>query len=619
MIRGVYSLHFFIFELQIILYSMKLVKPQDLLKVSPIMQYLGGEYFARLIMHLLRFNQINKLYENISDKTGIDSINGIIEYLNVTLDFDENDLKKLPTDGSFITVSNHPYGGIDGILLIKLLSMVRSDHKVIANFLLKKVEPISEFFLAVNPFENNPGAASSIGGLKTALDHVNSGGVLSFFPAGEVSTTYASKVITDREWLPSALRFIKKANVPIVPIYFHGSNSRLFHLLGQIHPSFRTAKLPSELMNKKNKTIKIRIGNPISVKDQDRFTDIHQFGRYLRSKTYCLDSGLEVKRFFNYSLKGKPKAEPIAEPQPSGSIVTEIAGLREAYHLFTIKNYSVFCAPSDQIPVIMNELGRLREITFREVGEGTNQATDVDEFDLYYHQLIIWDDEGGKIVGGYRIGKGHEIYEQFGVKGFYTQSLFKMKREFGETLNQSLELGRSFIVKEYQRKPLPLFLLWKGILYFMLKNPEYRFLIGPVSISNTYSGISKELIIRYIMANYFDYKRAAFVKPRNQFKVTTNDENLNAALENMTSDVHSLDKFIGDIDQYNSGLPVLLKKYLNLNAKIAAFNVDPKFNDCIDGLLVLDIFEVPKATLESLVKEVNDVNILSRFFSITEP
>ena len=598
---------------------MKLVKPQDLLKVSPIMQYLGGEYLARLLMHLLRFNQINKLYDNISDKTGIESIDGIIKYLNVTLDFDENDLKKLPANGSFITVSNHPYGGIDGILLIKLLSMARSDHKVIANFLLKKVEPISEYFLAVNPFENIPGAASSIGGLKTALDHLNNGGVLSFFPAGEVSTSYTSKVITDREWLISALRFIKRARVPIVPIYFHGSNSRLFHLLGRIHPAFRTAKLPSELLNKKDKTIKIRIGNPISVKEQDKFSDIHQLGRYLRSKTYCLDSGIEVKRFFNYSIKSQPQPEPIVDPQPGDLIINEIAGLRKDYHLFTIKNYSVFCVPSSRIPFTMNELGRLREITFREVGEGTNQSTDIDEFDLYYNQLIIWDNEGQQIVGGYRIGKGHEIYDQFGIKGFYTQSLFKMKKGFEETLKQSLELGRSFIVKDYQRKPLPLFLLWKGILYFLLKNPEYRFLIGPVSISNTYSGISKELIIRYIMANYFDYKRAAFVKPRNRFKVTTDDENLNVALENMTPDLHSLDKFIGDIDQYNSGLPILLKKYLGLNAKIAAFNVDPKFNDCIDGLLVLDIFEVPKATLESLLKEVNDMNLMSRYFSITEP
>ena len=593
---------------------MKLVKPQDLIKASPFIHYLGGEYFARILMHLLRFNKINDLYDKVSDVHGIDSINSLLEQLNVKIEIDEKDLKKLPPKGSFITVSNHPFGGIDGILLIKLLSMVRDDHKVIANFLLKKIEPISEFFLAVNPFENMPDAGSSVTGLKTAIDHLKNGGVLSIFPAGEVSTNYSSNVITDREWLPSALRFIKKANVPVVPIYFHGSNSRLFHLLGQIHPSLRTAKLPSELLNKKNKTIKIRIGNPISVKEQERFSDIYQYGRYLRAKTYCLDSGIEVKRFFNYTLKSEPKPEAIAEPQPQTAIEKEINLLRKQNHLFTIKNYSVFCAPTAKIPFILNELGRLRELTFRDVGEGTNRSTDIDEFDLYYYQLVIWDDDEKRIVGGYRIGKGADILSQYDIRGFYTQSLFEMSPPFREILKQSLELGRSFIVKEYQRKPLPLFLLWKGILYFLLKNPEYRYLIGPVSISNTYSEKSKELIIRYIMTHHFDYQKARLVAPRNRFKVTTNDPHLNDALKHIKPDLGSIDKFIGDVDQHNSGLPVLLKKYLGLNAKIIAFNVDPKFNNCVDGLLVLDIYAIPIETLESLSKEMNDLSLLDRFY-----
>ena len=597
---------------------MKLVKPQDLIKASPFIQYLGGEYFAKILMHLLSFHKINDLYDNVSQKHGIESIDAIINYLNVTLDFDKNDLKKLPADGSFITVSNHPFGGIDGILLIKLLSLVRGDHKVIANFLLKKIEPISEFFLAVNPFENMPEAGSSIAGLKTAIDHIHNGGVLSLFPAGEVSTNYASAMITDREWLVSALRFIKKNQVPIVPIYFHGTNSRMFHLLGRIHPSLRTAKLPSELINKRNKTIKVRIGNPISVKEQEQFSDIYQFGRYLRAKTYCLDCGIEVKGFFDYSLKSEPQPEEIIAAQPQELIEKEITMLRREGFLFRVKKYEVFCAPTKMIPVILNELGRLREITFREVGEGTNRSTDFDEFDLYYHQLIIWDTDARKIVGGYRIGMGAEIIEQFGIPGFYTHSLFKMSKGFKETLQQSLELGRSFIVSEYQRKSLPLFLLWKGILYFLLKNPQYRYLIGPVSISNTYSEKSKELIIRHIMANYYDYEKAALVKPRNRFKVKTNDPHLNEAMLHLTPQLSSLDKFIGDVDLNNHGLPVLLKKYLGLNAKIIAFNVDPKFNNCVDGMLVLDIYDIPKSTIESLSKEINDLSLLNRFYTNRE-
>jgi putative hemolysin len=594
---------------------MQLVKPQDLVKASPVIQYLGGEYFAKILMHLLSFHKINDLYENASLKHGIESIDAIIKYLNITLEFDENDLKKLPSDGSFITVSNHPFGGIDGILLIKLLSLARSDHKVIANFLLKKVEPISEFFLAVNPFENMPEAGSSIAGLKSAFDHLHKGGVLSLFPAGEVSTNYSSPVITDREWLVSALRFIKKSRVPIVPIFFHGTNSPLFHLLGRIHPALRTAKLPSELINKRNKTIKIRIGNPISVKEQDGFSDIYKFGRYLRSKTYCLDSGMEVKHFFEYSLKSVPGPMDIIREQPQALIEEEIALLRRNGFLFRVKNYEVYCAPSRTIPVILKELGRLREITFREVGEGTNRAFDIDEYDLYYHQLVIWDADAHKIAGGYRIGLGAEILEQFGVRGFYTHSLFKMRKGFTGTLQQSLELGRSFIVREYQRKPLPLFLLWKGILLFLLKNPEYRYLIGPVSISNTYSEKSKELIIRHIMANSYDYEKAVLVRPRKRFKVKTNDLHLNDAMENLTSQLSSLEKFIGDVDQNNHGLPVLLKKYLGLNAKIIAFNIDPKFNNCVDGMILLDIFDIPKSTIDLLSKELNDQEMINRFCS----
>ena len=229
--------------------------------------------------------------------------------------------------------------------------------------------------------------------------------------------------------------------------------------------------------------------------------------------------------------------------------------------------------------------------------------------------MIIWDTNAKKIVGGYRIGLGAEILEQYGVRGFYTHSLFKMKKGFHGILQQSVELGRSFIVSEYQKKPLPLFLLWKGILYFLLKNPEYRYLIGPVSISNTYSKISKELIIRHIMANYCDYDKAALVRPRKRFKVKTKDVHLNEAMKHMTPQLSSLDKFIGDVDRYNHGLPVLLKKYLGLNAKIIAFNIDPKFNDCVDGMILLDIFDIPKATIELLSKEINDLSLLGRFYT----
>ena len=260
----------------------------------------------------------------------------------------------------------------------------------------------------------------------------------------------------------------------------------------------------------------------------------------------------------------------------------------------------------------------MREVTFREVGEGTNQSSDIDEFDLYYNQMFIWDNDEECMIGAYRLGKGHDIVRQFGKRGFYFNSLFRASDSLLGILEQSLELGRSFVIREYQRRPMPLFLLWKGILYFLLKNPEYRYMIGPVSISNNYSKISKDLIISFILKNHFEWKIAQHIRPRNSYKFKSDNPNINILMDNMEEDINKLDKCIGDFDELNTGLPVLLKKYIKLNAKIIGFNVDPKFNNCLDGLIILDVYDVPKSIIESLSKEVNDGSILERFYSNRE-
>lgn len=596
---------------------MKLVDPKDLLKANESLNWFGGESFAKLLMYILRLNKLNDLYSANCCKDGIEFIDALIEDLGIKFEFDEEELKRIPLEGGFITISNHPFGGIDGIILIKLICMVRPDFKAMANFLLKKIEPIKDYFLGVNPFEDRKGVASSMGGIKEALRHLNDGAPLGIFPAGEVSS-YQSQThnITDKQWLPSILKFIKKADVPVVPIYFQGSNSLIFHLLGMIHPTLRTVKLPSELLNKKNKVVRIRIGNPISVADQKGFTDINQYGRFLRAKTYMLGTPIEIKKFYKFTKKNKiEKVEEVIPPVNPEVIRAEVEGLAQEYLLFKSRNYVVYCAPSSKLPNVLNELGRLREITFREVGEGTNHSIDIDEFDLYYHQMFIWDEEVHKIVGAYRVGKGNEILAQYGLKGFYLQSLFRMNQKFQPILAESLELGRSFIVKEYQKKPMPLFLLWKGILYFLLKNPQSRYLIGPVSISNKYSDLSKDLIIKFIMANYFNYDLGQFIQSRKQFKVKIKDLDIEILLQTAKDDINKLDKLIGDFEITNDKLPVLLKKYISLNAKIIGFNIDPNFNDCLDGLIVLDLFDVPMKVIESLSKEIKDDTILKRFSS----
>lgn len=575
---------------------------------------IAGSGIAHLLMSILKINKVNSVYAKLSKLSGDEFLVALLEQLEIKYDVNPEEMKRIPKDGPFIVIANHPYGGIDGPILLKIVKDARPDIKMMANFLLRRIEPIKDYIFPVDPFEGKSQIAGSLVGIKSALLHLKDGHPMGVFPAGEVSTLYntESPGVADKQWSESILKFIKRAQVPVVPVYFSGTNSRLFHILGLIHPMLRTIKLPSELFNKKNKVVKVRIGLPISVDEQNEFTDIARYGRYLRLKTYALGSSIEVKKFFNYRLKSEAKPEPIIQPVSPELIQSEVEAVMKDYLLFKSKNYCVICAPSVEMPNIMTEIGRLREITFREVGEGTNRKIDIDEFDLYYNQLFIWDEDEKAIVGAYRAGKGKEIIDRYGKKGFYIQSLFKIDNGFIPILGQSIELGRSFIVKEYQKKPMPLFLLWKGILYFLIKNPEYRYLIGPVSISSRFSNYSKGVIVNFMKANYFDREFARFITPRNQLKVPVSKDDTDVIFEK-GSDISKLDRFIQDIEPDDFRMPVLLKKYIKLNGKIIGFNVDPKFNNALDGLLILDLFQVPIETITSLSKEINDKSLLDRF------
>lgn len=592
---------------------MKLVDRKDFKKAAGL-NTIGGESIAKLLMSLLKINKINSEYAKISNLKGIEFLTKLLERLDIKYEISPEELKRIPKEGPFIIISNHPYGGIDGIILLKIIQELRPDFKVMANFLLRRIDPLKDSIIPVDPFEGESQTSGSVTGIKHALSHLRDGKPLGIFPAGEVSTYYntESPGVADKQWNDSIVKFIKKMEVPIIPVYFKGTNSRLFHILGLIHPMLRTAKLPSELFNKKNKLVKLRMGLPIMPKEQQEFKDTARFGRFLRLKTCALGSSIEVKKFFNYRHKANAKQEEIATAVPQELIESEIESVRNEHLLFKSKNFCVFCAPSFCIPNIMSEIGRLRELTFRDIGEGTNRRIDIDEFDLYYNQLFIWDEEMKKIVGAYRVGKGKEILERYGKKGFYIQTLFKIDNAFQSVLRESIELGRSFIVKGYQRKPLPLFLLWKGILYFLIKNPEYRYLIGPVSISNRFSNFSKGLIINFLKTNYYDHEFARLISPRNNFKVPVSKEDMEVIFEK-SNDINKLDKFIQDIESEEFRMPVLLKKYIKLNGKIIGFNVDPKFNNALDGLLILDLFQVPIETIESLSKEINDKSLLDRF------
>lgn len=573
--------------------------------------------FSNLLMEVLKLNKINKIYSEALDKNPDEFIGNILKSLNISIQISEQDLEKIPLTGSFITISNHPFGGIDGLILLSILLKKRTDYKIIANFLLKKIEPLSPYILPVNPLEER--TKNSLSGLKTAFQTLKNENPIGIFPAGEVSSFHSKQIIADKIWNVGAMKLIKKAQVPILPIYFEGNNSLAFHLLGLINPKLRTAKLPSEVFNKKNKIIHVRIGNPIGIEDQNACENIKELTNYLRSRTYALKYANNTDGATSYLSKKSIVRKTIADEKAQYVLLKEINALQSKDLLFENETFQIFCTKATNIPNILDEIARLREITFREVGEGTNNPIDIDKYDYYYHHLFMWNKNAQKLVGAYRIGKGAEILEKYGKKGFYVNSLFKLKKELVPTLNQTIELGRSFIIKEYQRQPQPLFLLWKGILYFLIKNPNYRYLIGPVSISNDFTCISKSLMIEFIKLNYFDNKIARHVKPRKSYKVKMKEFNIQELVNFTKNELNKLDKMICEFEPDKVRIPVLIKKYFKQNAKIVGFNIDPRFNNTLDGLVFLDLLEVPKLTIHQLAKEFNDESIIDLFYSKRRP
>lgn len=566
-----------------------------------------GTFSGWLILKTTRLSRINKEYEKRKSLSGTQFIDSVLKGFEIDFEIPAEDLKRIPKTGPFITISNHPLGGIDGMILLKLLLAARPDYKIIANFLLHRIDPVKPYIMPVNPFEDHKQAKSSLQGIKDAILHLREGKPLGIFPAGEVSTYRDEKMIVDKPWEPAAMKLVQKSKVPVVPIYFHAKNSTFFYRLASLSDVLRTAKLPSEMLSQKKRKIKVRIGNPISVKDQVNLPNLETYTAFLRRKTYMLANTFEKKHFF----KGIPKhlkivkpAKKIIDANHTEFMLEEVETCRKLdKRLLQSKNYEVFLAKKEIIPNILNEIGRLREITFREIGEGTNNAIDLDFFDDYYYHMFLWDRETKKIAGAYRMGMGSEIFSTYGINGFYLQDLFRFEPELNTMMGQSIEMGRAFIVKEYQQKPMPLFLLWKGIVHCTLRFPEHNYLIGGVSISNKFSNFSKSLMIEFMKSNYYDPYVAQFVRPKKEFKVKLKDADKDFVFDETKADLQKFDKIIEELETGNLRLPVLIKKYIKQNAKVIAFNVDPMFNNAIDGLMYIRIADLPESTVKPVLEE----------------
>ena len=571
-----------------------------------------GTFIGWILMKTLRIDKINNVYDKHKDLNVLDFLNALLDEFQIKFEIPEEDLKRIPKIGAFVTVSNHPLGGIDGVLLLKIILEYRNDFKIIANFLLQRILPIEPYVMPVNPFEDRKDIKSSLGGFKKAITHLRSGAPLGVFPAGEVSTKKQDDLVVDKQWEPSAMKLIQKAAVPILPIYFHAKNSGFFYRLSNWSDTFRTAKLPSEVLSQKNRVIKIRIGKPISINDQKEYTDLDEFTSFIRKKTYMLANPYEKD---SVSLKDaatstiKKTITPVSAPEKIANSVSselieqEVENLR-GYdcRLLESKNFEVFLVSADKIPNILKELGRLREVTFRAIGEGTNNAIDLDSCDSYYHHMFLWDNKVKKIVGAYRMGLGAKIFAKYGIDGFYLQDLFRFEPELYGMMSESIEMGRAFIIKEYQQKPMPLFLLWKGIVHTTLRFPKHKYLIGGVSISNQFSSFSKSLMIEFMKSHYYDPYVAQYIRPKKEFKVKLKDADKDFVFDETKADLNKFDRVIDELEP-GLRIPVLLKKYIKQNAKVIAFNVDPLFNNAVDGLMYIKISDLPESTVRPVMEE----------------
>lgn len=403
---------------------MSLISKQDLIMAAGLSKFgFLKKPIAATVMKLVKLDGVNKLYDKLKNTEGKVFFDQFLKELGVGYIAYEEDLAKIPKTGPFILVANHPLGAVDGILMCKILTEIRPDFKIMGNFLLQKIEPIKDYVIPVNPFEERKEAYSSIGGMRDTLKHLQEGGCIGIFPAGEVSNKNNEiGEVLDKEWELAALKLIKKAKVPVVPMYFHAKNSRIFYNVAKIHPDLQTLMLPSEMLKKRDKPIRIRIGKPVSAKVIEDCDDAKELGEFLRKKVYMMRSYYERRKSITelFKLSNLPIKFPLRQEEqvvqniidetPVEDLLKDINDLKtKDKQLFTNGNYEVYFTEYDLIPSLMREIGRQRELTFREVGEGTNLPFDLDKYDQHYHHLILWDSAAQKIAGAYRMALGAQV------------------------------------------------------------------------------------------------------------------------------------------------------------------------------------------------------------------
>jgi len=529
---------------------------------------------AKKIVHE---DSINMFLKQNAHLKGFEFVDAVLDYFDFDYTVSSTDLQNIPSSGKVVIIANHPLGGLDALCLLRLISQVRKDVKIVANDFLVGFEALNNLLIPIDNYK----LRQSKNDIKKIYDSLNNEEAVIIFPAGEVSRA-STKGIKDPLWSKGFLNFAQNSNAPILPIFLDAKNSKTFYTISIINKTFSTLLLSNEMFKKKAKRINIKIGEIIPNEN-------------IRPKGIEKKFLLNLYRKHLYSLKKRKKSffqtqSAIAHPQKKVDLLYELKNSELIGQTTDGKKIYLYDYTDDS--VVLKELGRLRELSFRKVGEGINKKRDTDKFDIYYQHIILWDDNDLEIVGSYRIGNSNFIYKNIGVKGFYSNTLFKYNEDLTPYLKNSIELGRSFVQPKYWGTRA-LDYLWYGIGAYLKKNPNIKYMFGPVSMSASLPKVAKDMMVFYY-SHYFKEEKA-LVTPRLPYQYSNNISELDNifSLDDRKKDFKLLKSTLSNM---NSSVPTLYKQYSDIaeegGVKFLGFNIDPDFGDCVDGFILVNVKEI---------------------------
>lgn len=571
--------------------SLDMIHPKELESLHPLLKAM---WMQKISLKILGINKLNRIYARLQNVPAHLFLRTFLADRGVVYRYNEKDLTRIPSTGAVVIACNHPLGALDGLIVLELIQKIRPDVKILGHRLLHRIEPLRPHLLTVNPMEGRfNSTASSLSGLRGALDWLEKGHVVIVFPAAEVSRIQLkSWKIEDRPYPEGVIRFLKKTNAPTVPVHFFGRNRWTFYLASLLLGPWSSGLLLREALRVPKVPFELRIGKA------------HTFesGEDLRKRIYRLQRDRRYIKSLWHTIFLPPRSLPDVAP------VSNPEQLREAVNKHLSRNEPLVCqgdlivfsAYGDEIPGLIETLGSLRETSFRLVGEGSGMPLDVDRFDATYHHLILWHKTKSEIWGAYRLGLGAEILPQYSKKGLYINAFFRIKKAAIPLLQKTVEMGRAFLVPEAQQKPLPLYLLWRGILAFAQKDPKNRrFLMGCVSISNRYSSHSQRFMLGFVKTHFLDAEMSLNFKPKKPFLLHLSKADKEYLAKSTPLDLKSFDRLLEEVEPGGLKLPILLKKYLGQNARVLAFNRDPDFNT-VDALLYVDTESLDSPLFQSV-------------------